>query len=97
MDSVYNVYEYDDEKKEWLVKWGEYLENLVGDKAPDTAKEVFSIEEETLKQLVWRYPLTKIAADYGVSETAVRKRCNKHGIKRPPQGYWLKCCNTATT
>lgn len=97
MDATYNVYDYDEEKKEWLVKWGEYLENLVGDKPLDPAKEVFSIEEEMLKQLVWRYPLTKIAADYGVSETAVRKRCKKHGIERPPQGYWLKCCNTTTT
>ena len=77
-------------KKEWLVKWGEYLEKLVGDNTLDPAKEVFSIGEETLKQLVWRYSLTKIAADYGVSETAVRKRCNKLGIDRPPQGYWVK-------
>lgn len=72
------------------MKWGKYLENLVGDKALDPTKDVFSIEEETLRKLVWRYPLTKIAADYGVSETSVRKRCNKLGIDRPPQGYWIK-------
>jgi histidyl-tRNA synthetase len=58
-------------------EWGEYLENLVGDKVIDLTKEVFSVNEDTLKQLVWRYPLTKIAADYGVSEAAVRKRCKK--------------------
>ena len=94
MDGIYNVWEYDDEKQESIIKWGEYLETLVGDKALDPAREIFNIDEETLAKLVWRYPLTKIALDFGVSETAVRKRCNKHGIKRPPMGYWLKPANS---
>ncbi len=90
MSAVYNRYKYDKQKREALTKWGEYLEVLLGDKALEPTKEVFDIDEETLKRLVWRYPLTKIAINYGVSETAVRKRCNKFGIDRPPQGYWLK-------
>ena len=93
MDGVYNIHEYDEEKKESISKWGKYLENLVGDVALDPKKEAFEIDKETLSGLVWRYPLTRIAADYGVSETAVRKRCNKYGINRPAQGYWLKLKN----
>lgn len=87
MDAVYNVYKYDDEKKEWLTKWAEYLEQLVGD---FEIKEKFELDVNTLTKLVWRKPLTEIAKEYGVSEASVRKRCNKFGISRPPQGYWLR-------
>jgi integrase len=90
MDGVYNIHEYDDEKKESVTKWGEYLANLVGDTALDPKKDVFDIDSDKLSKLVWRYPLTRIAIDYGISEAAVRKRCNKYGIDRPSQGYWLK-------
>lgn len=90
MNEVYNKFRYDKQKQEALTKWGECLETLVGDKVLDSRKEVLDIDSDTLTRLVWRYPLTRIASDYGVSETAVRKRCNKYGIDRPPQGYWLK-------
>lgn len=45
---------------------------------------------EELKQLVWRKQLTALAQEFGVSDTAIRKRCDDRGIERPPQGYWLR-------
>ncbi len=46
-----------------------------------------------LKVLVWAQPLTAVANLFGVSDTAIRKFCDKRGIERPPQGYWLRAGN----
>ena len=43
-----------------------------------------------LKKLVWQKPLIHAAADIGVSDVALRKRCVKLGIELPPRGHWLK-------
>ena len=43
-----------------------------------------------LERLVWEMPTTKVAELFGVSDVAVGKRCKKHGIKKPPRGYWAK-------
>jgi hypothetical protein len=31
-----------------------------------------------------------VAKEIGVSNVAVKKRCEKLGIELPPRGYWLK-------
>ena len=46
----------------------------------------FDISKETLEELVWKYPTTTVAAWYGVSDSAVAKRCKLLGIKKPPRG-----------
>lgn len=43
-----------------------------------------------LAKLVFEKPLTRIAADLGVSDNAVRKRCMTRGIELPKNGYWQK-------
>ena len=43
-----------------------------------------------LKKLVWQKPLIHVAKEAGVSNVAVKKRCEKLGIALPPRGYWLK-------
>jgi integrase len=43
-----------------------------------------------LVKLVFEKPLTRIAADLGVSDNAVRKRCLKRGIELPRNGYWQR-------
>jgi hypothetical protein len=45
---------------------------------------------DELEKLVWEMPTTKVAELFGVSDVAVGKRCKKHGIKKPPRGYWAK-------
>lgn len=44
---------------------------------------------KVLAQLVWEKPLSKLSKELGVSDTAIKKRCIKLGLARPPQGYWL--------
>jgi hypothetical protein len=34
--------------------------------------------------------MTKVAADLGVSDVAVKKICDKHRIPVPGRGYWAK-------
>ncbi|MCH7225066.1 tyrosine-type recombinase/integrase [Haloferula sp. A504] len=43
-----------------------------------------------LKHLVWKKPLTHIAADLGVSDVALKKHCTKLGIELPGRGFWQK-------
>lgn len=45
--------------------------------------------EELFKQ-VWERPMTKVAADYGISDVALKKICKKHRIIVPGRGYWAK-------
>ncbi|MEI9914956.1 MAG: hypothetical protein WDN29_03190 [Methylovirgula sp.] len=34
--------------------------------------------------------MTRVAAEFGVSDTAVRKMCRRHGIPVPSRGYWAQ-------
>ncbi|MBR0724182.1 hypothetical protein [Bradyrhizobium manausense] len=34
--------------------------------------------------------MTKVAADYGVTSTALKKTCDRHKIPTPERGYWAK-------
>jgi integrase len=97
MDAVYDQYRYDDEKREWLNKLGKYIEEVVGtDAIPKSTDEgkLRNVTSEELRNLVWRYPLVKIGEMFGVSEAAVRKRCDKDVIDRPTKGYWLRIVNS---
>lgn len=48
----------------------------------------FQISPNLLLLEVWDRPVTAIAADMGVSDKAIEKRCIKHGVTKPPRGYW---------
>lgn len=41
-----------------------------------------------LKQLLWEKPTTEIAAELGVTGTAVAKWAKQYGLEKPPRGYW---------
>jgi len=43
-----------------------------------------------LYDLVWSKPMTHLAREYGISDVALRKTCQKHDIPTPPVGYWEK-------
>lgn len=47
-------------------------------------------QKEVLKALIWEKTLRDIGKDYGVSDVAVRKWCDKYELECPPRGYWLK-------
>lgn len=40
--------------------------------------------------LVWSKPMTRLAEELGVSDVALHKVCKKHGIPKPPQGWWIR-------
>lgn len=50
----------------------------------------FDPSKEELESLVWKMPTTKVAEMFGVSDSAIGKRCKKLGITKPPRGYWNK-------
>lgn len=50
----------------------------------------FDVTREELEDLAWKYPTTKIAEMFKVSDVAISKRCKLMGIKKPARGYWAK-------
>lgn len=49
-----------------------------------------AVSREELYEQVWSKPMTKVAADYGVTGTALKKTCGRHHIPTPDRGYWAK-------
>lgn len=45
------------------------------------------VTRKELYDLVWKLPLTKVGDIYGVSNTAVRKRCKEYNIPLPDNSY----------
>lgn len=46
--------------------------------------------DEELQKLVWKIPTQKLAAQLGVSDVAIAKRCKARNIEKPARGYWSK-------
>jgi hypothetical protein len=49
-----------------------------------------TVSREELYEQVWSRPMTKVAAEYGVTSTALKKTCDRHQIPTPERGYWAK-------
>lgn len=49
-----------------------------------------TLTRRALFDLVWSRPLTKIAAEFGISSVALHKICDKHRVPLPGRGYWAK-------
>ena len=45
---------------------------------------------EEMTNLVYQKPTQVLAKELGVSDVAIAKYCKKHGIAKPPRGYWAK-------
>lgn len=48
------------------------------------------ISREVLYQLVWSKPVTKVAAEFGVSGSYLARMCTLLNVPRPERGYWAK-------
>jgi hypothetical protein len=48
------------------------------------------VTKAELERLIWSRPTSEIAADFGVSDVSVSKRCKALGIKKPVRGYWQR-------
>jgi hypothetical protein len=43
-------------------------------------QEIFDVDKETLKEMIFTMSMTKIGEYFGVSDNAIRKRCKKLGL-----------------
>lgn len=59
-------------------------------KGSSDAKRKFNPTKEELTKLVWERPTTEVGKIFGVSDSAVARRCHLMGIEKPPRGYWTK-------
>lgn len=55
-----------------------------------------TISRTALFQDAWTRPLSTIAAEFGISDTALRKICDRHDIPTPGRGYWAKVASGKT-
>ena len=39
---------------------------------------------------VWSTPMTKLAAELGISDVGLAKACRRHAVPAPPRGYWAR-------
>lgn len=49
-----------------------------------------SLEKAELEELVWSMPTEQVAKLFGVSRSAVGKRCKVWNISKPPRGFWAQ-------
>lgn len=45
-------------------------------------------KDDALRAMVWERPVSRVAVELGVSDTAIKKRCRALGIATPPRGHW---------
>ena len=43
-----------------------------------------------LYEKVWSTPITKLAAEFGVSDVGLAKACRRHAVPVPQRGHWAK-------
>ena len=48
------------------------------------------LTREQLYEKVWAVPTTQLAAELGISDVALGKRCKKLNVPKPTPGYWAK-------
>lgn len=49
-----------------------------------------TMTREELYELVWSKPITKLAADLGMSDVGLSKLCRRHDVPTPPRGHWAR-------
>lgn len=52
--------------------------------------ELDDLTRERLFELVWSKPVTEVARELGVSDSAIGKLCRKLEVPKPPRGYWRR-------
>ena len=58
--------------------------------AGEGAKQPVTVTRDHLYQQVWDKPMSRLAADYGISGNGLAKICDRLRIPYPPRGYWAK-------
>jgi hypothetical protein len=82
-----------DDEEEVAAFWGLTPAKVSTVELPEDIKQQDFKEwptDATLKKLVWQKPLSRLALDLNVSDSAIRKRCKQHGIELPKNGHWQR-------
>jgi hypothetical protein len=58
--------------------------------ADEAQKRPVIVGRKDLHRQVWETPITRLAADYGISGNGLAKICDRMKIPYPPRGYWAK-------
>jgi len=58
--------------------------------ADEQPKRSATVTREDLYKQVWETPMSRLAADYGISGNGLAKICDRLKIPYPPRGYWAK-------
>ncbi|MDP9975262.1 hypothetical protein J2W39_006551 [Variovorax paradoxus] len=48
------------------------------------------MKRSELYEKVWASPMTKLAAELGISDVGLAKACRRHAVPVPPRGFWAK-------
>jgi len=48
------------------------------------------MKRSDLYDKVWSVPMTRLAAELGISDVGLAKACRRHSIPVPPRGHWAK-------
>jgi hypothetical protein len=90
--------EYEREAKEWVLweqerertcKLEQEREEKLMEEHP-RYRQWSEITREELEELVWSMPTVQVAKLYGVSDSAVGKRCRALGVAKPSRGFWAQ-------
>lgn len=53
-------------------------------------EQTVKLTREELYEHVWSQPMTKVAAEFRISDVALKKTCKRMNVPTPPRGYWAK-------
>lgn len=53
-------------------------------------KKPVEVAREELYRQVWQTPMTRLAAEYGITGNGLAKICARLNVPYPPRGYWAK-------
>jgi hypothetical protein len=48
------------------------------------------LTRRAMYDLVWSKPMTKVAEEFGISDVALKKICDRHRVPTPSRGYWAR-------
>jgi hypothetical protein len=48
------------------------------------------LSRDELYERVWKSPMTRLATEFGISDTGLKKICRRVGVPCPPAGWWAK-------
>lgn len=58
-------------------------------RSPRVNREL-GMKRSELYEKVWATPMTRLAAELGISDVGLAKACRRHAIPVPPRGHWAK-------